>query len=239
MARTWLRLFAGATLSLTPLEGPEGVFDGTLLADETYSHTFSRIGEFPYYCTEHPWQTGLVSVQGIPADLDTTPPMLTTPEDIVVDAEGASGKRVDYFVRALDEADGLISSYCAPQSGTFFPIGETTVSCSATDESGNSDYISFVVTVMSSDIVIPDWIRDVAGFWCADGIDDAAFIEAIQHLIINEVIQVPATPSELTPTSAIPPWIKNNACWWSKGEITNNDFAAGLQHLIVQGIIQL
>ena len=43
---------------------PSGEFDsGDLLAGESCSHTFNEVGEFPYFCTPHPWMTGTVVVE--------------------------------------------------------------------------------------------------------------------------------------------------------------------------------
>ena len=47
----------------TPENGPDGVFDsGNLPAGDRFSYKFEEVGEFPYYCTLHPWRTGLVDV---------------------------------------------------------------------------------------------------------------------------------------------------------------------------------
>ena len=46
-----------------------------------------------------------------------------------------------------DDVGGDIDFSCEPASGTTFPIGETTVECSATDETGNTGTASFTVTV--------------------------------------------------------------------------------------------
>ena len=94
-------------------------------------------------------------------------------------------------------------------------------------------------TINSPDVLIPSWIKDVAGFWCGDEIDNASFIEAIQFLINNDVIIVPATASSGSGTQEIPNWIKSNACWWSQNLISDEDFAGGLQYLIKEGIIRI
>ena len=86
---------------------------------------------------------------------------------------------------------------------------------------------------------IPDWIKNVSTFWCKDEIDNAAFIEAIQYLIDNEVINVPLTKSDSSGSQEIPKWVKNTACWWSQGSISDNDFASGLQYLVANGIIKV
>ena len=42
---------------------PDGTFDsGDMAKDATFSFTFDTAGEFPYYCTPHPWMTGMVVV---------------------------------------------------------------------------------------------------------------------------------------------------------------------------------
>jgi len=43
---------------------PSGVFDSGFLAEgATWSYTFTEAGEFPYYCTPHPWMIGKVIVE--------------------------------------------------------------------------------------------------------------------------------------------------------------------------------
>ncbi|MCH7647460.1 MAG: HYR domain-containing protein [Thaumarchaeota archaeon] len=174
-----------------------------------------------------------------PTPFDTTPPLILTPSDMTIDATDSSGARVYYSVKAIDDNDGVLKPRCSPSSGAFFKIGNTGVTCLATDNSGNSARKSFLITVNSPDVVIPSWIRNVAGFWCDDEINDSSFIEAIEYLIDNDVIIVPTTVSSGSGVQEIPNWIKSNACWWSQGLISNSDFAGGLQYLIGQGIIRV
>lgn len=43
--------------------GENGGWGSALLAKgQSYSHTFSEVGSFPYYCRPHPWITGTVEV---------------------------------------------------------------------------------------------------------------------------------------------------------------------------------
>ena len=47
----------------TPIKGPDGAFDsGKIDPGKFFVQKFTEVGEFPYYCTLHPWRTGLVSV---------------------------------------------------------------------------------------------------------------------------------------------------------------------------------
>src|SRR3989454_9021545 len=69
------------------------------------------------------------------------------PGDIEAEAMNSSGTRVTYTVTALDNVDGPLIPVCSPASGSTFALGPTTVSCTATDSSGNSASGSFTVTV--------------------------------------------------------------------------------------------
>jgi len=172
--------------------------------------------------------------------LDTIPPKILQPKDIVVDASDSNGAIVTYEVLAIDNEDEIVKPSCSPSSGSLFLIGDTKVVCSAFDSSGNTaPQKSFLVTVNAPSLLIPNWIKEVAAFWCDDKIDDSGFIEAIQYLIDNDVIVVPETQAGSGVTQEVPSWIKNNACWWSAGLISNSDFAQGIQWLIGQGIIRV
>jgi hypothetical protein len=78
---------------------------------------------------------------------DTTPPTLNLPADITEEATGPSGAAVSYSASASDIVDGSMAADCTPSSGATFPLGTTTVSCSATDAAGNTANGSFTVTV--------------------------------------------------------------------------------------------
>jgi len=172
--------------------------------------------------------------------LDTVPPKILQPKDIVVDASDSNGAIVTYEVLAIDNEDGIVKPSCSPSSGSLFSIGDTKVVCSAFDSSGNTaPQKSFLVTVNAPSLLIPNWIKDVAAFWCNDEIDDSGFIQAIQYLIDNDVIIIPETQAGFGGTQEVPSWIKNNACWWSVGLISDSDFAQGIQWLIGQGIIRI
>ena len=83
----------------------------------------------------------------VKAAADTTAPVLTLPDDKTVEATSADGAEVTYTATAEDDVDGPVDVSCTPASGSTFPLGETTVECSATDEAGNEATGSFKVTV--------------------------------------------------------------------------------------------
>jgi len=78
---------------------------------------------------------------------DTIAPVLTLPGDITAIVDSAAGAIVDYEVTATDSSDADPSIQCSPASGSLFPPGTTTVSCTATDSSGNTSSGEFDVTV--------------------------------------------------------------------------------------------
>jgi HYR domain-containing protein len=80
---------------------------------------------------------------------DTVPPILSCPVSIVVPdgfADGP-GEVVSFTITATDELDPAPIVTCVPPSGSRFPVGTTTVTCSATDASGNESTCEFPLTV--------------------------------------------------------------------------------------------
>lgn len=94
--------------------------------------------------------TGLGAVTGIAVyRRDTTPPVLTV-RDVTVDATSPAGALVAYTASAVDDVDASPTIVCTHATGTLFPIGLTTVTCTATDASGNAATAAFVVHVQGA-----------------------------------------------------------------------------------------
>jgi len=87
-------------------------------------------------------------------------------------------------------------------------------------------------------IAIPDWIKNNAGWWATDQIDDSAFLKGIQYLIKEGIMIIPSTEtSESMGSQVVPDWIKNNAGWWATDQIDDSAFVQGIQYLVQNGII--
>lgn len=80
---------------------------------------------------------------------DTTAPTIDgTPSDMVVEATGPSGATVNFvYPTATDIVDGSVSVSRSHDSGDTFPLGDTTVTFTATDASTNTATTSFKITV--------------------------------------------------------------------------------------------
>ena len=108
------------------------------------------------------------------------------------------------------------------------------------DVNVTGEKVKVVQTFGDSEISIPDWIKNNAGWWAAGEIDDSAFVNGIQYLINSGIMEIPETSQgSSTGADGIPAWIKNNADWWAAGEIDDKAFVTGIQWLISNGIMRV
>jgi hypothetical protein len=89
--------------------------------------------------------------------VDLTAPTLTGVDDIEIEATGPDGATVTWNATAKDIVDGDLDVTCKDVSSDLiitsphvFAVGLTTVSCSATDSSGNPSSGQFTVTVVDT-----------------------------------------------------------------------------------------
>ncbi|RNJ73449.1 MAG: HYR domain-containing protein [Thaumarchaeota archaeon S13] len=78
---------------------------------------------------------------------DAVAPVLAVPSGITAAATSDSGATVAFTATATDAVDGTLTPSCTPAGGSTFAVGETEVTCMATDRAGNSASASFTVTV--------------------------------------------------------------------------------------------
>ena len=91
----------------------------------------------------------------------------------------------------------------------------------------------------SSDMEIPSWVKNNAGWWADGQIGDSDFVSGIQYMITEGIMTIPTTQSGTSSSDEIPIWVKNNAGWWADGQIGDSDFVSGIQYLITEGIISV
>ena len=86
--------------------------------------------------------------------------------------------------------------------------------------------------------VIPSWVKNNAGWWATDQIDDASFLQGIQFLIKEEIMVITyVETSDDSGSQEVPGWVKNNAGWWANNQINDSSFVLGIKWLISNGII--
>ena len=214
-----------------------------MMAGSSYTKSFESFdpGTYPYHCQVHPWMTGTIILEDGTSSTpeDTVPPTVLVPDDITIQTEDQNGSSATFNPQAIDNIDELITPTCSPASGSVFTIGTTEVVCTATDSSGNTSSKSFNVIIECPVCTfIPQYVKNVAGWWSDGSVNDASFLEAISYLINHNIIIVPTTESG-SGGGVVPPWVKNNAAWWVDGIISDDEFLYGITYLIQEGFIQL
>ena len=80
--------------------------------------------------------------------VDTTPPEIFAPSDIVAEATGLSSTMIGLGQATAHDIIGIAS--ITEYQPTFFVLGETTVTWTATDTSGNSASATQTVTIVDT-----------------------------------------------------------------------------------------
>ncbi|EST37006.1 hypothetical protein N566_15360 [Streptomycetaceae bacterium MP113-05] len=86
---------------------------------------------------------------------DTGEPTVTV-DDRTAEATGDDGAEIEYTATATDDVDGELPVTCEPAPGARFPVGETTVTCTAIDSAGNTGTDTATFTVYAYEDPPPD-----------------------------------------------------------------------------------
>jgi len=130
-----------------------------------------------------------------------------------------------------------------PEIKILVPVCELEISCNISSTIQNTD-LGFkentLIEQVSLDIMIPSWIKVNAGWWADGTLDDDSFIQGIQFMIKEGIIQIPVTAQVFnSETDGIPSWIKVNAGWWADGTLDDDSFIQGIQFMIKEGIMRI
>jgi len=138
-----------------------------------------------------------------PAAVDDTPPVLSgVPSDISVEADGSAGAVVDWPApTAVDDTDPAPAVACDPASGSLFGVGTTTVTCTATDASGNAATAGFDVTVRSP-------ARDLEVRWAPPLLGGTPLLVGPNGRTVPVAVILLAGGSPWTPSSGPPPALR-------------------------------
>ena len=142
---------------------------------------------------------------------DVEPPTLSVPNPITVNATSPSGALVAYQLTATDNVAVTLIA-CTPLSGTTFPIGSTSVACTASDAAGNKKSGSFDVNVVDAPTQEQSLIKYILALGLPDGVTNplinqliAAFDSShdVSCIKMNDFVNLVLKKSrDLTPESA-------------------------------------
>lgn len=142
----------GATVSYTPSASDS--VDGPITVSCSPASGFLFLLDIPtrVECSASDQAGNTASEEFYVTVHDTIAPELTVPAGVSVDATIAGGMVVTYAASTSDVTDSATLS-CEPPSGSIFLVGDTMVTCTATDGSDNETENTFVVRV--NDKVLP------------------------------------------------------------------------------------
>ncbi len=125
---------------------------------DTAKNQLFAFGTYAVHCTATD-RAGNVGVLDFSFSVgDFTGPVIATPPAVNANATSAAGATVSYATpTATDNFDGPVAVNCLPASGTTFPLGATTVTCSSTDAAANTSTATFPVTV--TDVTAPEFTQ--------------------------------------------------------------------------------
>jgi len=104
-------------------------------------------------------------------------------------------------------------------------------------EGKNFGEVNFIL----NKIQIPEFFKNVANLWSDELVEDAEFVDWIEFLINEKIIDIPNLPTSPVTDSdnAIPNWIRQNVGWWGSGLISDEEFLSGIKYLVEHGIITI
>ena len=85
---------------------------------------------------------------------------------------------------------------------------------------------------------VPEWVKNTAGWWATDVISETEFVNAIEFLVKENIIQVYVSQASET-SQGVPDWVKNTAGWWATDVISETEFVNAIAYLIKVGIITI
>jgi uncharacterized protein YjiK len=144
--------------SLGTVDGP-----GTTVNPAPAITTLSTVGTNHAFNAAHP--TAGSTEAGSPGADNLAPTFANLPLDSTTEATGSTTSVPYSAPSATDLRDGSVAVSCTPASPGPFPVGTTTVNCSAADAAGNTATTSFHVTVADTQpptINVPSNIQAVA-----------------------------------------------------------------------------
>ena len=172
----------GDELTAVLVSSPSNAASFSLGSDGHFTYTHDGSGPssdtFRYKANDGTSDSNVVTVTITSGVQDTEPPVFGAIVDITTTATAPDGATVSYTVpSATDNVDPSPSVACSPTSGSQFALGDTTVSCTATDASGNSAIASFTVTVTLTAQAFDGFVDIIKSLGLQSGIENSLIVK--------------------------------------------------------------
>ncbi|MCB0968266.1 MAG: ExeM/NucH family extracellular endonuclease [Ilumatobacter sp.] len=128
----------------------EVVLDPSAIECTPASGSFFEIGDTTVTCTATDDAGNIATESFVVTVTDDEAPVLADPADQTIVVESGSSSVVTYDLPVVSDNSGDVDVVCEPPSGSTFPVGTTTVTCTATDGSGNTATTTFDIVVQSN-----------------------------------------------------------------------------------------
>ena len=111
-------------------------------------------------------------------------PAIICPANRTMNATGSAGTVITFTVTVTDDSGVPPTTVCVPPSGSVFPVGQTTVTCTATDSDAETNNCSFTVTVLSARSIKENLLAELISLRATvtDRNDRRQLAAAIRHL---------------------------------------------------------
>lgn len=142
---------AVATFSVTAADNINGDVSASIVCDALSGNTFA-LGVTTVTCTAEDGAGNMGATQFTITVQDTIAPVIEIDPaaGISITTVDSAGAVIHFSPTATDAVDADPSISCDATSGAMLPIGAWTVTCTATDDSGNSASDSIVVSIVHS-----------------------------------------------------------------------------------------
>ena len=98
---------------------------------------------------------------------------------------------------------------------------------------------SLPVLLGADDDAVPSWIRTTVQWWVSQSIPDQSFIDAVTHLVQQDIIRVDPVDVQQTQNREIPDWVRTTLGWWTEGKLSDAEFLQAVSYMVEQGLIKL
>ncbi len=89
-------------------------------------------------------------------------------------------------------------------------------------------------------IQIPTFFKNVASWWSDGLIEDFEFVDGIEYLINEGIIEIPNLSQNTSSNeNTIPDWVRQNIGWWTNDLTSDTELVNSIQYLVEKGIIQV